>query len=105
MVYLFIFAERTEEICLWQIHVHAADFYTIVVPLCFISSRCWCDVPRSYFWQKMGISEHLDGDSRACQEHACFVTFWESFGPSISPRELQQDVKMINGANHCPQKW
>ena len=37
MVYLFIFAERTEEICLWKIHLHAAYFYTIVVPLCFFS--------------------------------------------------------------------
>ena len=32
MVYLFIFAERTDEICLWKIHLHAAYFYTIVVP-------------------------------------------------------------------------
>ena len=37
MVYLFIFAERTEEICLWKIHLHAAYFCTIVVPLCFFS--------------------------------------------------------------------
>ena len=42
MVYLFIFAERTEDICPWKIHLHVAYFYTIVVPFSLVAVGAIC---------------------------------------------------------------